>query len=1189
MSRQGFHSFTINELERAVTEAADDPDVLATLHDEVENRAPDRLSKLRDQLSDRLSQSNDDDTANTNTKRANANAGSIEANNRTTDFERVNWHQLLEKDIDSQKPRNAPKGLKKGARAQAVAAIDTWIATEALSPSSYDKVSALKPKNADIFDLTDDHLHWNAASKPGSGRSPFYVVYLGSIALKDATEDLIKLYGDPRRERPRANKNAAVGVLILDKSGCPIDGKSLTVSSFPWAYGQALASDIENLKYWPQAERFLARNLHQILIKHGKDGSPLPVTKEQLIEGWRWVLSACNIPPGRSLSPSFAIVHHKTETQGPPDPPLLNSYLIEDLFWTRTLVAQERDGKALKQYLSPLSQDQQLDLMEHKEYIEAALEPDKMPAGRWPGPGGHALYLMQQTSVNLARHDLREAGLFSVNGPPGTGKTTLLRDIIAATIVDHAAAFSEFDDPEDAFTHQGKIKHGNSFTHLYKLAGSLKGFETLVASSNNSALKNITHALPQSSQIDCHYSVPSYFKPTTEKLLGGNTDCWGLVSAALGKATNRKVFRETVWWDRAVGLSRYLWSINDHDGKKSGPSDAEKGLAATFEGEQPPKTRKIALANWAAAREDFLKEFSALERDQRTAQNALQAQKLSLQLNQECSESARRLRGVEAEKSQETALQQALSLDIESLREDLHLLEVQEKSMSKRRPGFIARLFASKAWRSWQKDQIALLHEFRTARQDLKGKKSALSQSATTLRDLQPMFDAAKKAASLAQRNKSKADAKILISRSITEDQLVTSDLWKESHKDQQTHLPTYSKETHKKRDKLFLAAMRLRRAFIDAAARPLRHNLKAYFYSQNGTPLPDDHEDLLPDLWSCLFLITPVVSTTFASAAVMLKDLPAESLGWLLVDEAGQALPQAALGVLARSRRAIFVGDPLQLKPIVTLPTTLIDTIAGHFGVDKDLWVAPSSTAQCVADRASRYGTTVVNRDGEKWIGAPLMVHRRCAKLMFDMSNELAYGGMMVHAAEAQDRRFEELFGKSSWIDVQMPLNGTSAAGNKWSAAEGAVVNWLVEEALTKLDNPDIFIITPFRDVVQGLKTLLFNNPRIKTFANPNYEKWFEKRVGTVHTFQGNEAATVILLLGAPLKTSIKAREWATKEVNLLNVAVSRAKGAFYVVGNHAHWAGTGNMQVISDRLETRTSYQFMNSMESAAGDSVA
>jgi hypothetical protein len=91
------------------------------------------------------------------------------------------------------------------------------------------------------------------------------------------------------------------------------------------------------------------------------------------------------------------------------------------------------------------------------------------------------------------------------------------------------------------------------------------------------------------------------------------------------------------------------------------------------------------------------------------------------------------------------------------------------------------------------------------------------------------------------------------------------------------------------------------------------------------GKGLAPDKAQVLPSLWSTLFLVTPVVSTTFASVGRMLRPMPPESIGWLLIDEAGQAVPQAAAGALMRARRSAIVGDPLQIEPVVSLSPTLV------------------------------------------------------------------------------------------------------------------------------------------------------------------------------------------------------------------------------------------------------------------------
>jgi ABC-type transporter Mla maintaining outer membrane lipid asymmetry ATPase subunit MlaF len=87
-----------------------------------------------------------------------------------------------------------------------------------------------------------------------------------------------------------------------------------------------------------------------------------------------------------------------------------------------------------------------------------------MPLGRWPANGRHPLIALQQAAVNLSAHNLGHDSILAVNGPPGTGKTTLLRDIVAHVVTERAKIMATFNDPEDAFENTNlRIKRETRF------------------------------------------------------------------------------------------------------------------------------------------------------------------------------------------------------------------------------------------------------------------------------------------------------------------------------------------------------------------------------------------------------------------------------------------------------------------------------------------------------------------------------------------------------------------------------------------------------------------------------------------------------------------------------------------------------------------------------------------------------
>ena len=113
---------------------------------------------------------------------------------------------------------------------------------------------------------------------------------------------------------------------------------------------------------------------------------------------------------------------------------ILNSFYLRDIERVRDLIRSDKIDKdsPVITFLSN-NADRNPDLLssDGEKIIGETVSLDKTPFGRWPSDSEHSMSLMQQFAINTIDRQLCEQGLYSVNGPPGTGKTTMLRDLVA--------------------------------------------------------------------------------------------------------------------------------------------------------------------------------------------------------------------------------------------------------------------------------------------------------------------------------------------------------------------------------------------------------------------------------------------------------------------------------------------------------------------------------------------------------------------------------------------------------------------------------------------------------------------------------------------------------------------------------------------------------------------------------------
>ncbi|MBN9382681.1 MAG: ATP-binding protein [Chitinophagaceae bacterium] len=361
--------------------------------------------------------------------------------------------------------------------------------------------------------------------------------------------------------------------------------------------------------------------------------------------------------------------------------------------------------------------------------------------------------------------------------------------------------------------------------------------------------------------------------------------------------------------------------------------------------------------------------------------------------------------------------------------------------------------------------------------------------------------------------------------------------------------MPYSSDRVNRLRSRIFLLSLELHEWAIKVNARQFNSNLNVFvdLISNKHTNFIDT--EIAAVLWNTFFFCIPVVSVTLASFQRQFAKLGQAAIGWLLLDEAGQATPASICGALWRSERAIIIGDTLQIPPVVTIPEALGKLLQKNYAIGDDCWSPVYHSAQYLADRVTTAGTYVVAGDGERiWTGIPLRAHRRCSEPMFSISNTIAYNGQMVKVTK--DGVSDIPTGESGWIDVRV---GSMMEGH--TVIEELQVLEILLQRLAYYDG-GVYIISPFRSIADNCKKRFFVKGRVEC--------------GTIHNFQGKEAGIVFLVLGTHAG-SVAARRWAAQRPNMLNVAVTRAKERLYVIGNREVWSVHHYFDHLAERLPVK------------------
>ncbi len=254
-----------------------------------------------------------------------------------------------------------------------------------------------------------------------------------------------------------------------------------------------------------------------------------------------------------------------------------------------------------------------------------------------------------------------------------------------------------------------------------------------------------------------------------------------------------------------------------------------------------------------------------------------------------------------------------------------------------------------------------------------------------------------------------------------------------------------------------------------------------------------------------------------------------------VIVDEASQCNLAAVLPLAYRAKRLAVVGDPCQLNPIVSLSDGLLQEIAAQTGFDDDDLRTRGihhkfGSAYFAFEFAARPRTPVL-----------LNEHYRCHPHIARWFNKTFYKGELTVLTDVSE--ISQRDRSIGWIDV----DGTAEQPTAGSWLNQKEAEQTVEQLRAVIESgyETVGVVTPF--IAQA--------KLIERFAKKQVDQDCLKKIrfdsGTAHRFQGGEREAILFSSVLSPGRARSGARWIEKERNLLNVAVSRARRALFVLGH--------------------------------------
>ncbi|NGP61390.1 hypothetical protein FLT15_24475 [Paenibacillus thiaminolyticus] len=769
---------------------------------------------------------------------------------------------------------------------------------------------------------------------------------------------------------------------------------------------------------------------------------------------------------------------------------------------------------------------------------------------------------------------LHNSQLLSVNGPPGTGKTTLIKEMIADAIVKKALLLIEIWDHPWQLIDEGQIRA----YYQSPLAGK-NPFSMVITSTNNKAVDNIGIELMNevdfltgllslydvdtdhdNERVRCGEEFdgedegmnPSGFMSSYQTAIEQNKQ--GVFCARLGNMANMTEFRNKKFEGIIKGLKHpHIDSLQNRDVQnifKSSITDLKE-------------IHKKINQFWALLH--LCLERGELD-DKKDILTSIESKKKELEIANEKIQVQRRKQGelIQSKLAKEDEISKLENL-VQQLESEIKIGEENRRQAyadkevllkCKKFPINLLNFLPKRKLFLCANPTVEFIQDTRIEplSQEIKNNMERLKESNLLI----PIYRSDLMAVSEQINNINHElqvleDSKAGIQMSLHNlEELLEQELSLKRELQIEGMLSTYSyyelanvPVIVQMRKRLFEEALAVNEQYVIKHHNEIVHNLEKMgeeqrwfksFYSENGKRL-DQYQKGIRAIWESFFLCFPVATTTLHSFSEQLFQPLLGLIDALFVDEAGQIMPHYLCAPLYRSQKAVIVGDPEQLEPVRPFTLNLIEESDVKKELHDNICILQNS-AQNYADRGSEFFEFM----GTKKKGIILNEHRRCEASIMRFSNFHVYNDMLLLTKEDKS---DKPFGANL---VAFDIRGLKEAYSHHNYSEISackkIVNILVNRYGTEILK-DIGIITPFSSQAKQLASVIN-----------------DVEVGTVHTFQGKEKRIILfssVVDGIHTKNAGLSFVIGSKP-NMLNVAFSRAKEQFILIGNIEIGLASGN-----------------------------